>query len=211
MTPVDNDKLDLLLRSAAEQSKAVFIKGSLNTFDRILALCEMLLRQPVPNSPTYNNISEEGRKQFSNFPAPQSLKNDYREVIRPWKRAYDELLANGKQKQRPHPSAFINEKADLSALVKGLYDQIGHMEREINRLRNVIYVTCPISDAERKSEASYDPNDVSLMKEWFERLGAPDSIIAISDTGLELTGLARPHRSIMNIRQVEALRKILMV
>lgn len=112
---------------------------SKNNLENITAVCELLVSNPHPVEPDYNNVIERGNVIYPRFPKRQTLKNRYRMLIAVWRGAYHDivhLLSEQAMHQAMSQSFPAGKGSDAGTTIQALRAYIVRIRAENDQLRH---------------------------------------------------------------------------
>ncbi len=169
----------------------------------IVSLCREFVTSKPIREPTSRALAEVGKIRYSKFPAPQSLLNRYRELLRIWKTAFGAMISVTAPAPKREGEAFV-EAASLQTLDAGTRAQIDLLEAlfkqqkiEIDRLRKLVRQTLPvpIPASDPVQSSSYD---LTPVKQWLKEVRHQDHYLEVDKAGVRLAQTARPRMLIMS-------------
>lgn len=193
---------------------------SRRNLEHIVSVAELLVANPHPTEPGYDNLIERGNIIYPRFPKRQTLKNRYRMLIAVWRGAYHNilhLLAEETMQQAMSQPVPAGKGTDAGMTIHVLREYIIRTRTENDQLRHELAsAQAKLSATEtftRSNQSGKGPLDGDIVgylpvRKWVLDLKSPDSLLEEDATGLRLSKFARPGRLIMDSKILAALRAL---
>jgi len=187
------------------------------TADRIIDVCAQLLSAKPVQEPTAPRVSEEGGVRCPNFPAPQTLLNHYRELLRIWRDAYRKVLDLSAPRPNGRSGALAIADADLAPLDSGTKVRVQLMmavlreqKLETDRVKKILRDQVPVAGGAPTQSAIVAPApETQALRAWLAVVeGGASSLEVAAGAGVRVTRRARPGQIVMPAEALEAIRAV---
>lgn len=214
-------KADAVIAEARDRSTALINaipnrhEKRRGTAVRVVEVCTGLLSARPVQEPLAPRVSEEGALRFPGFPAPQTLLNHYRGLLRLWRDAYRKLLDLSAPRPKGQGPALAIADADLASLDPGVKVRIQLLmavlretKLEADRAKRVLRDHVPVGGASRPPPGvAVSVPGAQALRAWLASLEAGESgLEVVAGTGVRVTRRARPGQIVIPAEVLEAIR-----
>ncbi|HEY8064563.1 MAG TPA: hypothetical protein VIF40_07520 [Methylosinus sp.] len=219
-----NKKVDNIVREAEARSRDLI--GEIDesrgahraNAELVVAVCKELLTARPVQEPSAIRVAEAGAVRYPSFPAKQSLKNRYRDLLRIWRGAYEAIVSVTAPKalkvsDEVFGSTLEHLDSSSKALVQTLRQTLEELRSDNNRLKSIILKEIPAPRREDEMVAAATPallplQSSSVLKKWMDGLSSDDGPLKLESAGVRVTRIGLPGRVVIPPEVVEVLKSL---
>lgn len=188
--------------------------------ERIVAVCEALVRARPAVDPRTPNVSDRGKTLYADFPAPQSLLNRHGHLLRIWRDAYNKLIAASAPRAVDSGDPWTVQDDEMAALDHGTRAKITIMAAAIREMRRQLNMANRIIEERLPApEHGDDPRDASvltpaahrILQAWLKSIPGADGKLALDIEGVRTSSKARPGTIVIPISVLQVIRSVVAV
>ncbi|TCQ24859.1 hypothetical protein [Rhizobium sp. PP-CC-3G-465] len=179
----------------------------LQNLEQMRSVCRALVERSKPLSPTAALVSQEARNRVASFPSPQTIYNDYREMLGIWRKAYDDIMHIDALDPIPVDQLEAIDVSGLDTGTRFIVDELRQHVRELtqrcNALKQIIAENVRVPADDLPAEAD---RTIKLLSAWLERCAAGP--FELDDLGLHVGRRILPSTTIMDAELFNMLRTL---